>query len=85
MNINFDTLKITGKFALLMIGILIAVYLIAVVTPWLAKKIDSKRENPARVDKKSAYSFEKDELKSIYQVDIDNKNDDKEVEKNGKE
>ena len=74
-----------GKFALLMIGILLMVYLVAVVTPWLAKKIDSKRNNPARVDKKSMYSFEKDELKSIYGINQEDKNDDEEVEKDGKE
>lgn len=85
MNINYDTLKLMGKFALFMIGILLMVYLVALITPWLAKKIDAKRGNPERVDKNSRYSFQKDELKSIYEMDSKDKNDDKEVNENGKE
>lgn len=74
-----------GKFAIFMIGILLVVFLTALITPWLAKKIDSKRGNPERVKKKGAFDFEKDDLKSIYQMDSKDKNEDKEVEENGKE
>ena len=86
MNINYDTLKIMGKFALYMVGILLLVYFVAAMTPWLAKKIDSKGNRPARVKKDNMYSFEKDGLRSIYEIDNDddNKNDDKEVDGNGK-
>lgn len=81
LNMNYDTLRLMGKLALGMVAILLIVYLVAVATPWLAKKVDAKRNKPARVNDK--YNFEKDNLKDIYSV---NNNDEaKEVKKDGKE
>ncbi len=71
-----------GKFALMMLGLLLIVYIVAVVTPYLAKKIDNARNKPARVNDK--YSFEKDELKDIYSTDNKKDDDNKEVNENGK-
>ncbi len=82
--INIDTLKTMGKFAFLMVGFLLIIYLIAVLTPLAAKKIDSIRNNPERVknkERKGLYDFDKDELRGIYDAqtsgdDINNDGDD---------
>ena len=83
LSINWKELKTMGKFALLMIGILFLVYLIAVMTPWLARKIDSNRANPERV-KKGSYNFEKDELKSVYEKQTE-KDENGDEQDNGKQ
>ncbi len=67
LDINFDTVKVLGKFSLIALGLLFVVFLVAVITPWLARKIDGIRNNPERV-KKSNYDFDKDEVKSIYEA-----------------
>jgi hypothetical protein len=48
--VNMSLAKSLFKFSLIVIGILLLVYLIAVLTPWLAKQIDKRRPNPERVD-----------------------------------
>lgn len=80
LKINMDTLKIMGKFTLLMLGILLIVFLVAVATPYIARKIEGARNNPARV-KNDPYKFEKDNVKSIYDI---NNNENKEDENNGR-
>ena len=70
--INWEALKLMGKLGLFVVGFLLAVYLLAVITPWLARIIDKNMANPERV-KKGPYDFEKDDLKSIYDIKTDNK------------
>lgn len=71
-----------GKFFLGMIGILAVIFVMAYITPMLAKKVDNKRSKPARVDDK--YNFQKDNLKDIYDINNDKEINDKEVNDNGK-
>ena len=49
----------------MMLGLLMVVFIVAVLTPKLAKFVDKKIINPARV-KKGIYDFDKDELRSVY-------------------
>ena len=81
--VDFDTLKIVGKFALIALGLLLIVYVLAVITPWLARIIDKKMANPERV-KKGPYDFEKDDLNSIYDGQIDNEENGDDLD-NGKQ
>ncbi len=72
-----------AQFGLLMLGLLVLVYVIAVLTPKIAKKVDALRKSPERVDKdvnSDPYYFKEDGLKSIYEIsskedDIDEKVD----------
>ena len=47
--IDWESFKLFGKYALYMLGLLLLVYLIAVITPWLARKIDNRKPKPERV------------------------------------
>ena len=47
---NVGLAKLILKFTLIIIGILLLVYLLAVLTPQLAKQIDKRRPKPERVD-----------------------------------
>lgn len=63
MNINFDTLWMMLKFAGMMLGILMLVFVIAAVTPKLAKLFDKRsKPSPARVE---------DGVKGIYDPQIE--------------
>ncbi len=73
--IDWESFKLFGKYALYMLGLLLLVYLIAVITPWLARKIDNRKPKPERV-KKGLYEFEKDELKSVFEAQSNNENGD---------
>lgn len=42
--------KLLLKFSLIMIGILLLVFILALITPQLAKQIDKRRPKPERVD-----------------------------------
>lgn len=67
MNINFDTLWMMLKFAGLMLGLLMLVFVIAAVTPKLAKLIDKYRKpSPERVE---------DGVRGIYDPQIESKPD----------
>ncbi len=78
---NTELVMTLVKFAVITVGLLLIVFIIALLTPKIANKIDKSKNNPARVSsdkkaKKGAYDFDDDELKSIYQ--INEKNDEKE-------
>ena len=60
-----NAVKVMGRFGLMMLGLLMVVFIVAVLTPKLAKFVDKKIINPARV-KKGIYDFDKDELRSVY-------------------
>ena len=47
MKINYESLAIYGKFGAAMLGILVLVWVIALVTPKLAKVIDKLMGKPA--------------------------------------
>ena len=75
--INWDSLFMTLKYAGVMILILALVFVIARVTPWLAKKVQKilpKKESPERVE---------NDVKGIYDPQIDNKTDDEKIENDG--
>lgn len=67
MEANWDSVWLMLKFAGAMLGILALVYILACITPWLAKKIDRirgkapARENPADSQEEAA-------VKGIYDV-----------------
>ncbi len=82
MAVNKQALIITVKFALIVIGLLMLVYVIALITPWLARKIDNLKASPARV-KKGFYDFDKDELRSVYDPQ-QNENENGDESLNGK-
>lgn len=84
---DFDSLKIVGKYAVIVLCLLLIVYGLAKMTPWLAAKIDNRRKNPERVKKDGFYDFEKDDVKSVYdpQTEDIKKNEDGVDSDNGKE
>ncbi len=68
MNINYDTLSIMMKYGLIMTGILLLVFLLAAVTPKLAKfadKILGRVKNPLTADNKDE-SVPFNEVHSVY-------------------
>ena len=70
--VNMTSLKLMIKFALIMVGLLLLVFVIAVLTPKLAKlmdKIAGKEEKPRLSPEESA-------VKSIYDGDIPEENTD---------
>jgi len=74
LDINFDTLKLMGKYALIMVGLLLLIFVLAVITPWIAKRIDSIFKKPGRVKndtKNGAYNFTEDEINSPFGAQID--------------
>ncbi|MFA5658075.1 MAG: hypothetical protein WC900_02195 [Oscillospiraceae bacterium] len=73
--VDWESLKLMSKYALVMLGLLLLVYFLAVLTPKLAKLIDRLRKNPARVEKKSVYDLDKSGVKSIYDPQTDGKNE----------
>ncbi len=81
--IDWTLFKTIGKYGLIVLGLLMLVYFLAVLTPHIARFIDNKILKPERVSKKGIYDFEKDELKSIYDVQKNTENGD--VEDNGKQ
>jgi len=88
MGINYESLKVMGKFALFMVLLLLIVYFLAVSTPWLAKKIDKILKKPERVaddNKNGAYDFEKDDIASPFGAQINNENNNGDDLYNGKE
>ncbi len=60
-----SAVRVMGRFGLMMLGLLMVVFIVAVLTPKLAKFVDKKIINPARV-KKGIYDFDKDKLRSVY-------------------
>ena len=81
--IDWSMFKTIGKYALIVLGILLLVYLLAELTPHIARFIDNKILKPERVSKKGIYDFEKDELKSIY--DVQKKTENGDVKDNGEQ
>lgn len=70
--VNMTSLKLMTKFALIMLGLLLLVFVIAVLTPKLAKLIDKiggKEEKPSLSPEEAA-------VKSIYDGDIPEENTD---------
>lgn len=70
--VNMTSLELMIKFALIMVGLLLAVFVIAVLTPKLAKLIDKitgKEEKPSLSPEEAA-------VKSIYDGDIPEENTD---------
>ena len=63
--VDTEMIKIMGKFGLLMFGLLMIVFVVAILTPKIAKAVDKKIVEPARV-KKGLYDFDIDEVKSVY-------------------
>ncbi len=63
--VDTNAVKVMGRFGLMMLGLLMVVFIVAVLTPKLAKFVDKKIINPARV-KKGIYDFDKDEVRSVY-------------------
>lgn len=75
--IDWESLAFFGKYAVYMLVLLLIVFLITLITPKIAKKIDGYRNNPAR-GKKSAYDLDKGEVRSIYDPQLpDDKNENK--------
>ena len=72
MNENPEMVATLFKYAVIVLGLLLLVFVIAVLTPWLAKQFDKLRKNPERVDKKGSYDFQKDELTGLFQADENN-------------
>ena len=69
-----SAIKVMGKFGLMMLGLLMIVFIVAVLTPKMAKFVDKKIANPARV-KNGLYDFEKDKIRSVYdpqEIEIEN-------------
>ena len=60
-----SSVKVMGRFGLMMLGLFMVVFIVAVLTPKLAKFVDKKIIEPARV-KKGIYDFDKDEVRSVY-------------------
>lgn len=70
--VNMTSLKLMIKFALIMLGLLLLVFVIAVLTPKLAKLIDKI----AGKEEKPSLSPEEAAVKSIYDGDIPEENTD---------
>lgn len=70
--VNTDALKLMTKFALIMLGLLLLVFVIAVLTPKLAKLIDKI----AGKEEKPSLSPEEAAVRSIYDGDIPEENKD---------
>ncbi len=70
--VNTDALKLMTKFALIMLGLLLLVFVIAVLTPKLAKLIDKI----AGKEEKPSLSPEEATVRSIYDGDIPEENTD---------
>lgn len=70
--VNTDALKLMTKFALIMVGLLLLVFVIAVLTPKLAKLIDKI----AGKEEKPSLSPEEATVRSIYDGDIPEENTD---------
>ncbi len=69
--VDWVSLKLMTKFAIIMLGLLMLVFFLAVITPKLAKLIDSRKQSPERVGKKSAYDLDKTGVRSIYDPQAD--------------
>ena len=70
--VNMTSLKLMTKFALIMVGLLLLVFIIAVLTPKLAKLIDKI----AGKEEKPRLSSEEAAVRSIYDGDIPEENAD---------
>lgn len=70
--VNTDALKLMTKFALIMLGLLLLVFVIAVLTPKLAKLVDKI----AGKEDKPSLSPEEAAVRSIYDGDIPEENTD---------
>ena len=70
--VNMTSLELMIKFALIMLGLLLAVFVIAVLTPKLAKLIDKI----AGKEEKPHLSPEETAVRSIYDGDIPEENTD---------
>ena len=70
--VNMSSLELMIKFALIMIGLLLLVFVIAVLTPKLAKLVDKI----AGKEDKPSLSPEEAAVKSIYDGDIPEENTD---------
>lgn len=70
--VNTDALKLMIKFALIMLGFLLLVFVIAVLTPKLAKLVDKI----AGKEDKPSLSPEEAAVRSIYDGDIPEENTD---------
>lgn len=70
--VNMTSLKLMIKFALIMVGLLLLVFVIAVLTPKLAKLIDKI----AGKEEKTSLSPEEAAVRSIYDGDIPEENTD---------
>lgn len=70
--VNMTSLKLMIKFALIMLGLLLAVFVIAVLTPKLAKLIDKITDK----EEKTSLSPEEAAVRSIYDGDIPEENTD---------
>lgn len=70
--VNTSSLVLMTKFALIMLGLLLLVFVIAVLTPKLAKLIDKI----AGKEEKPSLSPEEAAVKSIYDGDIPEENTD---------
>ena len=70
--VNMTSLKLMTKFALIMIGLLLLVFVIAVLTPKLAKLVDKI----AGKENKPPLSPEEAAVRSIYDGDIPEENAD---------
>ena len=68
--VNMTSLELMTKFALIMVGLLLAVFVIAVLTPKLAKLIDKI----AGKEEKPSLSPEEATVRSIYDGDIPEEN-----------
>ena len=80
--IDWESLAFFGKYAVYMLVLLLIVFLITLITPKIAKKIDSYRNNPARV-KKSAYDLDKGEVRSIYDPQMPDDKNENEISDDG--
>lgn len=70
--VNMSSLELMIKFALIMLGLLLLVFVIAVLTPKLAKLIDKI----AGKEEKPSLSPEEAAVRSIYDGDIPEENKD---------
>ena len=70
--VNMTSLKLMTKFAVIMVGLLLLVFVIAVLTPKLAKLIDKI----AGKEEKPRLSPEEAAVRSIYDGDIPEENTD---------
>lgn len=65
MEVNWDSVVMMVKFAGGMLGILAIVYILACVTPWLAKKVDKLRGKAPAVEKMPE-NIEEAAVKGLY-------------------